>query len=94
MLDNSRAHANPNRNPIQDRRSGWIAWLIALFVALCCCVLPEACLAAPATPPPAPEGYDDHDYGKLWTFLEQSDLSGVKNGNKISTDYNPDYPNT
>ena len=40
-----------------------------------------------------PTGYDDHDYQKLVGFLEQTD--GIKkNGEKISTYYNPEVPTT
>ena len=38
-----------------------------------------------------PEGYDHHDYQKLVTFLEYAD-GGVKNGKKISGNYDPAQP--
>lgn len=41
-----------------------------------------------------PEGYDAYDYSKLIAFLEQEDENGVKNGEKVSSIYNPNDPDT
>ena len=43
---------------------------------------------------PTPEGYNDHDYRKLVAFLEQTDDEGVKNGKKLSENYDPNDPAT
>ena len=43
---------------------------------------------------PTPEGYNDHDYQKLVAFLEQTDDEGVKNGEKLSDNYDPNDPTT
>ena len=41
-----------------------------------------------------PSGYNHNDYQKMVAFLEQTDESGVKNGKKISSSYNPSDPST
>ena len=41
-----------------------------------------------------PEGYNEHDYNKCVAFLEQTDENGVKNGEKLSEDYDPNDPET
>lgn len=41
-----------------------------------------------------PEGYNAHDYNAIVTFLETADADGVKNGNKLSGNYNPNDPST
>lgn len=41
-----------------------------------------------------PEGYNAHDYIKCVEFLEQTDANGVKNGKKLSSNYNPNNPST
>lgn len=42
----------------------------------------------------APEGYNENDYQRLVAFLETSDGSGVKNGEKLSESYDPADPST
>jgi len=42
----------------------------------------------------APEGYNAHDYNKCVQFLEQTDENGVKNGEKLSSSYDPNDPGT
>ncbi|MBQ4429463.1 MAG: leucine-rich repeat domain-containing protein [Clostridia bacterium] len=39
-----------------------------------------------------PEGYNAHDYEKCVNFLEQTDENGVKNGDKLSDNYDPNDP--
>lgn len=39
-----------------------------------------------------PDGYNAHDYGKCVAFLEQTDASGVKNGTKLNSSYDPSNP--
>ena len=41
-----------------------------------------------------PAGYDPHDYRKLLSFLEREDDAGIKNGEKLSENYDPDDPDT
>ena len=50
--------------------------------------------SAPIIIPPTPEGYNEHDYIKAVSFLEQTDFNGVKNGKKINPSYNPEDPET
>ena len=56
-------------------------------------------LAAEAMSPPTtryatPAGYNDHDYQKMVAFFEQTDENGVRNGEKLSEDYDPTDPET
>ena len=56
-------------------------------------------LAAEAMTPPTtryatPDGYNDHDYQKMVAFFEQTDENGVRNGEKLSEDYDPTDPET
>lgn len=41
-----------------------------------------------------PEGYNEHDYNAVASFLEQTDAEGVKNGFKLNPNYDPNDPNT
>ena len=41
-----------------------------------------------------PAGYNANDYDKCASFLEQTDESGVKNGEKLSENYDPNDPET
>lgn len=41
-----------------------------------------------------PAGYNENDYQKLVTSLEQVDNSGIKNGKKVTSNYNPNDPTT
>ena len=41
-----------------------------------------------------PAGYNEHDYNKCAAFLEQTDENGVKNGEKLSSSYDPNDPET
>jgi Leucine-rich repeat (LRR) protein len=55
--------------------------------------------AAEAMTPPTtryatPHGYNDHDYQKMVAFFEQTDENGVRNGEKLSEDYDPTDPET
>ena len=56
-------------------------------------------LAAEAMTPPTtryatPDGYNDHDYQKMVAFFEQTDENGVRNGEKLSENYDPTDPGT
>ena len=48
----------------------------------------------PTPEQPTPDGYNDNDYQKLVTFLELVDENGVKNGEKLSENYDPQDPAT
>lgn len=41
-----------------------------------------------------PQGYNANDYNKIAAFLELTDDAGVKNGTKLSPNYNPNLPST
>ena len=41
-----------------------------------------------------PAGYNEYDYNKCAAFLEQTDENGVKNGEKLSSSYDPNDPGT
>ncbi|MBR4636861.1 MAG: hypothetical protein IKO51_10990 [Clostridia bacterium] len=41
-----------------------------------------------------PDGYNEHDYNKLATFLETTNQTGVKNGYLLNQSYSPDDPQT
>ena len=41
-----------------------------------------------------PEGYNEHDYNAVASFLEQTDAEGVKNGFKLNPNYDPNDPET
>ncbi|MBR0135578.1 MAG: hypothetical protein IJM18_05205 [Clostridia bacterium] len=41
-----------------------------------------------------PAGYNANDYDRCASFLEQTDESGVKNGEKLSENYDPNDPDT
>ena len=51
-------------------------------------------IVLPGAPAPtAPEGYNEHDYNALRAFLE-TESDGRKNGEKLSSWYDPDHPVT
>ena len=71
------------------------AVIAAVFAVLnVASALPVFALDESTTRYPTPEGYNDHDYQKLVAFLEQTDDEGVKNGEKLSEDYDPIDPET
>ncbi|MBQ2110785.1 MAG: hypothetical protein II191_03475 [Clostridia bacterium] len=41
-----------------------------------------------------PEGYNEHDYNAIASFLEQTNSSGIKNGEIINSDYDVNDPST
>ena len=46
-------------------------------------------MTPPTTRYATPDGYNDHDYQKMVAFFEQTDENGVRNGEKLSEDYDP-----
>ena len=71
------------------------AVIAAVFAVLnVALALPVFALDESTTRYPTPEGYNDNDYQKLVAFLEQTDDEGVKNGDKLSENYDPNDPTT
>ncbi|MBR5713497.1 MAG: hypothetical protein IKX58_01725, partial [Clostridia bacterium] len=71
------------------------AVIAAVFAVLnVASALPVFALAESTMRYPTPEGYNDNDYQKLVAFLEQTDEEGVKNGDKLSDNYDPNDPET
>ncbi len=77
------------------------AFLCLLALLLAAAVLPVSALPSMETLGTAvepswtvPEGYNAHDYTKCVLFLEQTDANGVKNGEKLSENYDPNDPET
>lgn len=67
----------------------------ALALALILTCLPLTVLAKTSAPRrTVPAGYNAHDFNKCAAFLEQTDGSGVKNGAKLSANYDPNDPAT
>ena len=69
-----------------------IAVLITAALLLVC--MTPLAVFADNTRYPTPGGYNDNDYQKLVTFLELEDESGVRNGEKISENYDSQDPTT
>ena len=46
-------------------------------------------MTPPATRYATPDGYNDHDCQKIVAFFEQTDENSVRNGEKLSEDYDP-----
>ena len=67
---------------------------LMLAVVLATALALPAFAAKPNTRAAVPEGYNEHDYNKLVAFLEQTDDAGVKNGKKLSENYDPADPKT
>lgn len=65
-----------------------LAAALALLLALT--AVPTALIADNE----APAGYNAHDYEKCVAFLEREDADGVKNGDKLSENYDPADPAT
>lgn len=51
-------------------------------------------MTSPTTRYATPHRYNDHDYQKMVAFFEQTDENGVRNGEKLSEDYDPTDPET
>ena len=66
--------------------------IAAAFILVC--ALPALALPAFEGVRTVPEGYNEHDYQKCLAFLETEDENGVKNGEKLSEDYDPMDPGT
>ncbi|MBQ7060576.1 MAG: hypothetical protein IJM85_02210 [Clostridia bacterium] len=73
-----------------------LAATLALLIALTCVLLSLLKVNAESVEPcwTVPVGYNEHDYNKCAAFLEQTDENGVKNGEKLSENYNVNDPET
>lgn len=68
---------------------------VALAAAMVFAVVPVlAQKAEKAVCRTAPAGYNENDYTKMVEFLEMTDDSGVKNGDKLVSGYDPNDPGT
>ena len=71
---------------------------ILLVLVMLGSAMPMQLAAETMTPPTTryatPHGYNDHDYQKMVAFFEQTDENGVRNGEKLSEDYDPTDPET
>ena len=80
---------------MKTKRRFFAVILAAVFVIInVAAALPVLALDDLTARYPTPEGYNDHDYQKLVAFLEQTDEDGVKNGKKLSSNYDPNDPTT
>ena len=68
------------------------ALIAAVFILVC--ALPALALPAAGGIRTVPEGYNEYDYQKCLAFLETEDENGVKNGEKLSENYDPLDPAT
>lgn len=67
---------------------------ILLVLIMFISAMPMQQLAAEAMTPlttryATPDGYNDHDYQKMVALFEQTDENSVRNGEKLSEDYDP-----
>ena len=71
-----------------------ILLVIVMFVSAMPMQLTAEAMTPPTTRYATPDGYNDHDYQKMVAFFEQTDENGVRNGEKLSEDYDPTDPET
>ncbi|MBR5948969.1 MAG: hypothetical protein IKZ82_10065 [Clostridia bacterium] len=82
------------RKQLKAALAATLALLLALTVVPAS-ALPRFDAKAEITPSwTVPAGYNVHDYTKCVEFLEQTDEDGVKNGDKLSDNYDPNDPET
>ncbi len=71
---------------------------VLLVLVMFISAMPMQLVAEAMTPPTTryatPDGYNDHDYQKMVAFFEQTDENGVRNGEKLSENYDPTDPGT
>lgn len=68
--------------------------VLIMFISAMPMQLAAEALTPPTTRYATPDGYNDHDYQKMVAFFEQTDENGVRNGEKLSEDYDPTDPGT
>ena len=71
-----------------------ILLVLVMFVSAMPMQLTAEAMTPPTTRYATPDGYNDHDYQKMVAFFEQTDENGVRNGEKLSEDYDPTDPET
>ena len=89
-------HQNQKRGGTKTMKKRILAAVIAAVFAVLNVASAMPALAFVETTPKyaPPAGYNGHDYQKLVAFLEQTDESGIKNGDKLSNNYDPMNPET
>ena len=63
--------------------------VLIMFISAMPMQLTAEIMTPPATRYATPDGYNDHDYQKIVAFFEQTDENGVRNGERLSEDYDP-----
>ena len=71
-----------------------ILLVLIMFISAMPMQLAAETMTPPTTRYATPDGYNDHDYQKMVAFFEQTDENGVRNGEKLSEDYDPTDPGT
>ena len=71
-----------------------ILLVLIMFISAMPMQLAAEAMTPPATRYATPDGYNDHDYQKMVAFFEQTDENGVRNGEKLSENYDPTDPGT
>ena len=71
-----------------------ILLVLVMFVSAMPMQLAAEAMTPPTTRYATPDGYNDHDYQKMVAFFEQTDENGVRNGEKLSENYDPTDPGT
>ena len=66
-----------------------ILLVLVMFVSAMPMQLAAEAMTPPTTRYATPHGYNDHDYQKMVALFEQTDENGVRNGEKLSEDYDP-----
>ena len=71
-----------------------ILLVLIMFISAMPIQLTAEAMTPPTTRYATPDGYNDHDYQKMVAFFEQTDENGVRNGEKLSENYDPTDPGT
>ena len=71
-----------------------ILLVLIMFISAMPMQLAAEAMTPPTTRYATPDGYNDHDYQKMVAFFEQTDENGVRNGEKLSENYDPTDPGT
>ena len=71
-----------------------ILLVLIMFISAMPMQLAAEAMTPPTTRYATPDGYNDHDYQKMVAFFEQTDENSVRNGEKLSEDYDPTDPGT
>ena len=71
-----------------------ILLVLIMFISAMPMQLAAEAMRPPTTRYATPDGYNDHDYQKMVAFFEQTDENGVRNGEKLSENYDPTDPGT